>query len=145
MTLTDAGPLLALLDSRDPYHGLCTSALTAFPRVPLLTTTPCFSEAMYMLGREGGYEYQAQLWNLRTTGTLRLHELTPAELDRAASLMKQYRDVPMDFADASLVAAAETRSLRRVFTLDHHFWIYLLGDGSTFDAFPGNPARFKQI
>ncbi len=138
MTLTDAGPLLALLDRRDPHHAECVSAMDRFPNVPLLTTTPCFGEAMYMLGREGGYEYQAALWNLRTKGTLRLHELTPAELDRAASLMKQYRNVPMDFADASLVAVAETRSLRRVFTLDHHFWIYRLQDGSVFDAFPGD-------
>jgi uncharacterized protein len=138
VTLTDAGPLLALLDRRDAYHLRCVSAMTAFPKVPLLTTTPCFGEAMYMLGREGGYAYQAALWKMRTNGTLRLHELTPAELDRSAVLMHKYRNVPMDFADASLVAIAETRSLRRVFTLDQDFWIYRMEDGSAFDAFPGS-------
>jgi predicted nucleic acid-binding protein len=144
VTLTDAGPLLALLDRRDPYHELANSALSAFPKVPLLTTTPCFSEAMYMLGREGGHNYQGELWKLRSNGTLRLHELTPAELDRAAFLMEHYRNVPMDFGDASLVAVAETRGLRRVFTLDHHFWIYRPKDGSTFEAFPGGSPRAKQ-
>lgn len=144
MTLTDAGPLVALLDRRDPYHTRCVSAMSAFPKVPLLTTTPCFSEAMYMLGREGGYAYQAALWKMRANGTVRLHELTPAELDRSAVLMKQYRNVPMDFADASLVSVAESRSLRRVFTLDHHFGIYRKEDGSTFDAFPGSESHPRE-
>jgi predicted nucleic acid-binding protein len=34
--------------------------------------------------------------------------------------MVQYRDQPMDFADASLVVAAETLRIRKVFTLDRH-------------------------
>ena len=39
--------------------------------------------------------------------------------------MKKYRDLPMDLADAALVAAAETTKLRSVFTLDHKdFSIY---------------------
>lgn len=138
MTLTDAGPLLALLDRRDPYHERATAAMRSFPKAPLLTTTPCFGEAMYMLGRDGGHSYQAALWKLRSSGALLLHELTPSELDRAADLMAHYRNVPMDFGDASLVAAAESRALRRIFTLDHHFWIYRQGDGSTFEAFPGS-------
>ena len=32
--------------------------------------------------------------------------------------MSRYADHPMDLADASLVAAAETLGIRRVFTLD---------------------------
>jgi predicted nucleic acid-binding protein len=52
-------------------------------------------------------------------------------------LMEQYRDVPMDLADASIVAAAETRRLRRVFTLDSDFLIYRTGDGDGFEVVPG--------
>lgn len=37
------------------------------------------------------------------------------------SLMEKYRDTPMDLADASLVALAETRGLKRIFTLDSDF------------------------
>jgi predicted nucleic acid-binding protein len=53
-----------------------------------------------------------------------------------AALMEKYRDTPMDLADASLVVVAESRSLRRVFTIDSHFRIYRLGDGSALEMVP---------
>ena len=37
---------------------------------------------------------------------------------RAFELMEQYRNHPMDLADASLVVAAETLGTTKVFTLD---------------------------
>jgi predicted nucleic acid-binding protein len=50
-----------------------------------------------------------------------LHELALEEMARMAQLMEQYRDMPMDLADASLVTMAEGLALRRVFTVDRHF------------------------
>jgi predicted nucleic acid-binding protein len=135
--LTDAGPLVALLDRRDAYHERCAIAAHAFGDEPLLTTTPCFSEAMYMLGEAGGYRFQAQLWDMRRAGDLLLHEMTAAEIDRAEALMEKFKDSPMDFGDASIVAVAESRSLRQVFTLDRHFWGYRLADGSALEPVPG--------
>jgi predicted nucleic acid-binding protein len=137
MILTDAGPLVAILDRRDSYHGRCHAAARLLGDQPLLTTLPCFGEAMYLLGVAGGYPFQAALWNLRTMGDLFLHDLTAAELDRASILMEKYSDSPMDLGDASLVAAAESRSLRQVFTLDHHFLYYRLADGSVLESVPG--------
>jgi uncharacterized protein len=135
--LIDAGPLVAILHRRDPYHERCLAASRLLGDEPMLTTLPCFGEAMYLLGAAGGYPLQAALWNLRSAGDLFLHEMTVAELDRAAWLMEKYKDSPMDFGDASLVAAAESRSLRQVFTLDHHFLYYRLEGGSVLESFPG--------
>jgi hypothetical protein len=87
MTLTDAGALVALLDADDPYHPACVAAAQRLPAGPLLTIWVCFTEAMYLLGIVGGYRYQAALWNLRTTGRLVVHDLTPAEADRMAALV----------------------------------------------------------
>lgn len=42
----------------------------------------------------------------------------------------------MDLADASLVAAAETLGITRVFTLDHHFRVYRLKNAQAFDVVP---------
>jgi len=39
-------------------------------------------------------------------------------LTRAFELMELYADHPMDFADASLVVAAETLGTRKIFTID---------------------------
>ncbi len=136
MTLTDAGALVALLDTDDPYHVACVAAARRLPTGPLLTTWVCFTEAMYLLGTVGGYRYQAALWNLRTTGRLVLHDLTAAEADRMAVLMAQYQDTPMDLADASLVVVAESRALRRVFTTDSDFYVYRLVDGSALEVVP---------
>ncbi len=41
-----------------------------------------------------------------------------ASLKRVAALMEKYQDVPMDFADATLVALAEDLDIPHVFTLD---------------------------
>ena len=134
MNLTDTGPLVALLDVDDKYHAVCVDALKGLPFGPLLTTWPCFTEAMYLLGEVGGYRYQAALWQLRVAGRLILYDLTRAEIDRMAVLMEQYRDTPMDLADASIIAVAESRSLRRVFTVDADFHIYRLADGSSIEV-----------
>lgn len=51
-------------------------------------------------------------------------------------LMDQYRDAPTDLADASLVAVAETLSLRTVFTIDRHFYAYRTADKQAFQVVP---------
>jgi predicted nucleic acid-binding protein len=89
---------------------------------------------MYLLGEAGGYRYQERLWQLRNTGRLQLLELTPTETDRMAVLMAQYRNIPMDLADASLVVTAESRGVRRLFTIDGDFYIYRLVDGSVLEV-----------
>ena len=136
MTLTDTGPLVALLDSDDRHHSECVSVLKRLPAAPLLTTWPCFTEAMYLLGAVGGYSYQAALWRLRNDKRLVLHDLSAAEIDRMATLMEKYADTPMDLADASLVAVAEGRSMKRVFSIDFDFRIYRLKSGQAFDVVP---------
>ncbi len=51
-------------------------------------------------------------------------------------LMGKYHDIPMDLADASLVVAAESRNLYRVFTTDGDLYIYRLKDGRAFEVIP---------
>lgn len=105
----------------------------------MLTTWPCFTEVMYLLHRAGGFRFQSTLWNLYSDGHVIVHDLEPRQIDRMALLMAQYRDTPMDLADASLVALAESRSLRQVFTFDSHFWTYRLADGSALELIPTRP------
>ena len=47
------------------------------------------------------------------------------DVARIKELMRKYRDLPMDLADAALVRVAERERLRRIFTLDRRdFQIY---------------------
>jgi predicted nucleic acid-binding protein len=136
VTLTDAGPLIALIDSGEPDHDRCSSALDQL-EFPLLTTWPAFTEAIYLLGQAAGWRGQEALWTMIKRDALTFAELDAALSLRCAELMERYRDHPMDLADASLVAVAEARDLRTVFTLDEHFRSYRLSNRRHLAVVPG--------
>ena len=135
MILTDAGPLIALIDRGEPDHTRCVAVLAQIA-LPLVTTWPALTEAMYLLGEAAGWAGQDALWRLIERGDLQLADLSPAARTRMRSLMEKYRDLPMDLADASLVAVAEERGLSRVFTLDGDFRVYRLPRGRSFTIVP---------
>ncbi len=51
-------------------------------------------------------------------GDLRLKPLDATDVPRMKALMRKYRDLPMDFADAALVRVAEREQMHTVFTTD---------------------------
>jgi len=103
-------------------------------RGTLWTTLPVITEAFYFLDRDSEREL---LWKFMLGGALRLAETLPADLSRMRSLMKKYFDLPVDFADASLVATAERLNVRRIFTLDQrHFRVYRPRHVHSFELFP---------
>lgn len=135
MTLCDASPLIALINQSDANHQRCVDILPQL-LAPLLTTWSCFTEAMYLLGRYGGWFAQQELWGYVADQILLLHHNNVEEQERMRSLMEQYRDIPMDLADASLVATAETLNQRLIFTLDRDFHIYRFRGNQSFEVVP---------
>ena len=135
MTLTDAGPLIAIIDGDEPDHASCMDALDQLA-LPLITTWPAFTEAMSLLARAGGIRAQQALWRLVSTDRLVVADLSPSAIDRSARLMDQYADRPMDLADATLVALAEERGDRRIFTLDTDFQVYRFRGRQRFETIP---------
>jgi uncharacterized protein len=92
VTLTDTGPLVALVNRNDPNHFRCLNASKGLPAGPLLTTWPSLTEAMYLAYRVGGYPAQAALWTLHTGGKLVLHDLTLPEIrGLPSSMSRTYR------------------------------------------------------
>ena len=135
--LTDTGPILAMLDRGDSRHEAVLALAKSFPRGAFVTTWPCFTEMMHLLGRRVGSRGQDALWQFRRGGRLIILEMTDSEIDRCEALMQRYNDRPMDLGDASLVAVAESRSIKQIFTLDSDFWSYRLADGSVLETIPG--------
>ena len=135
MILTDAGPLIAILDRGEPDHQRCVRVLADLTG-PMVTTWPTLTEAMYLLGSAGGWPGQEALWKLVERGDVQLVELGEALRKRTRALMAKYRDLPMDLADASLVAVAEALDLRRVFTLDSDFRVYRTKGRRQLDVVP---------
>jgi uncharacterized protein len=137
VTLADAGPLVALIDADEADHQICVLALRQLD-VPLVTTWPAFTEAMYLLSRAGGRAGPEALWRLVFSDRLQIVDLDRAALERSAALMGKYADRPMDLADATLVALAEILNQRRIFTLDDDFAIYRINGRTRFDIVPGS-------
>jgi predicted nucleic acid-binding protein len=131
--LTDTGPQVALIDINDTYYAR-TLEIVDNTSDDLLTTAHCWTEAMYLLHRAGGFRYQDALWDLRAAGVLSIHESSQAEYDLMKRLMMTYADVPMDLADAAVVATAQSLSTTMVFTFDKHFYAYRLSNGTAFDV-----------
>lgn len=126
---------MALIDADEPDHEACALALNGVA-LPLVTTWPAFTEAMYLLSRAGGATGVQALWKLLLSQRLEIAELSQSALERSAVLMDKYADRPMDLADATLVALAEQRAQKRIFTLDSDFQIYRINGRTRFETIP---------
>ena len=131
--LVDTGPLVATIDADDDFHDTCV-ALWRQLHEPLLTIWPVITEAMHLVGSSLAQE---RLWDVIESRGLQLVELGAADVPRMRALMKKYRDLPMDLADAALVRVAEREGLSTVITIDRtDFATYRLHGTKRFRIFP---------
>ena len=115
MILVDTGPFVALFDPQDAEHGRCKEVLRSL-REALFTTTPVLTEAFHLLRPNSiGSD---RLRDFILEGGVAVWFLDQAAVTRAFELMEQYKDHPMDLADASIIVAAESLRTTKVFTLD---------------------------
>ncbi|HEU5406578.1 MAG TPA: PIN domain-containing protein [Nitrospira sp.] len=122
MILVDAGPLIALIHADDQHHERCVATFRNLAE-PLGTVWPVLTEAMYLLNFS--WKAQEALWEMLERGVVALLPVDSQDLSRMRDLMKKYKDLPMDLADAALVAVAEREKIRRIFTLDRRdFEVY---------------------
>jgi len=122
MILVDTGPLVALIHEDDEHHEVCKETFAAMSE-PLGTVWQVLTQAMYLLS----FSLQAQnaLWEMIECGAVEILLLRNEDVARMKELMRKYRDLPMDLADAALVRVAERERLRRIFTVDRRdFQIY---------------------
>jgi predicted nucleic acid-binding protein len=114
--LVDTGPMVALFDRDDQYHALCLQTIEKFHEL-LITTWPVLTECFYLLGFS--LEAQEDLWTFLKRGGMDIFQMDKIHFSQCRDLMRQFRNLPMDLADASLVVAADVLGVDRVFTLDH--------------------------
>jgi uncharacterized protein len=132
--LVDTGPLVAVLDRSDPDHVTCRETLRSLSDL-MVTVWPVVTEAMYLL--RAYWPAQDALWEMIEMGAVGILPLGIDDVPRMKDLMRKYRDLPMDLADAALVRVAERERLRRIFTLDRRdFQIYRPSRIGRFAIFP---------
>jgi predicted nucleic acid-binding protein len=132
--LIDTGAILAILDRRDRWHPACSRAIRQL-RLPALTSEAVLTEVFHLLGRSRVELNVA--WSFVRSGPIQLATIHHSELAHIESLMSQYRDRPMDFADATLVYLAERESLSAILTVDRaDFSTYRFGRRKRFQILP---------
>jgi len=123
--LADTGALLAYLDAADRWHEPCRLAFGHF-RLPLTTSTAVLTELFHLVG-DSPREMDIA-WKFVRSGALTVAPISDQDLPDIETLMRKYRDRPMDYADATLVHLAQRESLSTVFTINHDdFETYRVG------------------
>ncbi len=119
--LLDTGVIVALLDRSERFHTRCVEALEDLEQ-PLATCEPVIAESCYLLrGLNGAPE--TVLANVEQ-GIFQI----PMRLNQAAApiraILRKYRDVPADLADACLIHLADELETGEILTLDSDFVRY---------------------
>ena len=132
--ILDTGAFVALLDKSEKNHERCVECFKDFKGM-ILTTEPVLTETIYLLGQS--LKAQKSTIEFILKGGATLVPQSMESLLRVIALMEKYRDIPMDFADATLVALAEETEIDEVFTLDlRGFYAYRIHGKKTFKVLP---------
>lgn len=118
MIIIDTGFWLALANQRDPVHQLAKIRFSEMKQEGFITTWCVITETCYLLQQRVGIDAPGILLGKISVGSLQVFDLTQEHCQRIISLMNQYRDLPMDLADASLVILAEYLGHGRILSVD---------------------------
>lgn len=122
--LVDTGPLVALLDRNDRWHGRVRAYLARY-RGGLITTWPVLTEAASLCG----VEEQIAIVGMVESGTIDIAPQTSGDAARIKWYLAKYRDRVPDLADLSLLALADATGVDSILTIDSDFQIYRLKNG----------------
>lgn len=136
--LLDTGPLVAYLNASEKGHAEVGARLDSFTG-ELFTTSAVITESMHFLS--GYREGPALLAELVAQSGIHVHDFCgAAELTEAARRMAKYADIPMDFADATLVLLAERIGVFDLVTLDRRgFSVFRSATGKSFSLVLDQP------
>jgi predicted nucleic acid-binding protein len=132
--LLDTGALVTLLDRSQRHHRRFAEFFADWNR-PVVSTEAVLTEATHLLGRLVGG--RGACVDFFLSGGAVLVPATTASLRRCRDLVTRYADLPMDYADASLVVLAEELGTNLVLTTDRRdFTAYRIKDRGRFDVLP---------
>lgn len=132
--LLDTGAFVALADRSERRHADCVAVLEGWSG-SIVTTEAVLTETLHLVGPR--WQAQKVCLEFLIRGAFLMAPASQASLKRVAVLMEKYRDVPMDYADATLVALGEDLGTDLVFSLDQRgFSTYRLNQRARFQLLP---------
>jgi len=130
----DTSALVSILDRGQDEHAACRKVYEGLDG-PLVTTEAVVTETCHLLSRvPRGIEVCLEF--MLASG-IAVAPSTAESTRRALVLARKYRDIPMDYADATLVVLAEELGTNRIFTLDRRgFLAYRMQGKRPFHILP---------
>ena len=134
VAIIDTGPWVALIDRSESRHAECVRWLKGFSG-SLYSTEAVLTEVLYILNFSIIAQSAALDFVLKS-----VVEIVPSNIEslkKTQSLMEKYADLPMDYADATLVCLALETGIQRIVTFDKKdFSIYKLPKKKSFTIEP---------
>ena len=132
--LMDTGPWVALIDRSEERHIECVEWFRNF-RGTILSSEAVFTEVLYLLSFS--FKAQSAAIDFVLNGAILLVPSSLESVKRVKRLMEKYKDIPMDYADATLVSIAEDLSIQHVVSFDaKDFGIYRMSSKQPFVVLP---------
>lgn len=123
--VADSGPLLALFNRSDNWHGRVVDWLRRNPQVRVISTWPVATEVCALLARRVSNAAALDFLRWIERGGLALDVPAPAAtLQEVLRISVRFADLPFDLADASVAEAAGRLKIRHVLTIDSDLDVY---------------------
>jgi len=113
--ILDTGPWVALIDRSESKHAICVQWLKNYSG-KLYSTEAVLTEVLYLLNFSIKAQTAAIDFVLKA-----VVEIIPSSfesLQKAKNLIKKYSDLPMDYADATIVCLAMDIGIHNIITFD---------------------------
>jgi uncharacterized protein len=136
--IADSGAVYALYDVRDRSHAAVAEVVqkeTGAIVIPMAI----LAEIDYLLRVRLGSRAVDRFLEGIAVGGFSLEPLTSPDVRRCQTLLKTYADLDLGLADASVIAAAERKGVRRILTVDlRDFRAVRAIDGKPFTLLPAD-------
>jgi predicted nucleic acid-binding protein len=127
--ICDTGGVFGLYDADDAHHAAIKAVVEKEPG-PLFLPVVLLTEIDYLLSTRLGQQAAFDFLESVEQGAYLLVPMLSADISRILELIKQYRDLQLGIADASVAAAAERLGIYRLLTLDERHFRALKPSGS---------------
>jgi predicted nucleic acid-binding protein len=115
IAILDTGPWVALIDRSESRHAECVRWLKDFSG-RLYSTEAVLTEVLYLLNFSITAQCAALDFVLKSV--VEVVPASPKSMKKARYLMKKYADLPMDYADATIVCLATETRMQNVVSFD---------------------------
>ena len=113
--ILDTGPWVALIDRSEAKHDRCVKWFKNYSGM-IYSTEAVLTEVLYLLNF--AVDAQIAAIDFVLESVVELIPIGIESLNRAKTIMIKYSDLPMDYADATIVCLAMETGIRNIITLD---------------------------